>query len=236
MDKNELITNIRTGEIDINNQELFFSILIKGLILNLNECISIRNIGIPHYILHTGSDLMYLEVKGQDFSIEPQSISNENYIYSIVPRCIVNPGAIDLIPDQLTNPYILGQLQLDYGEKLYQLSGEFRRMPLKISIELKYYTDSFRDMLELLQQIITNLAFIRTYKIAYMGQIITCSYKIPDNFSQEHLTELDGKTQDGKYHTLPISIEVETNLPIFSQKTMMFSDDIVYNVKNNINS
>lgn len=236
MDKNELITNIRTGEIDINNQELFFSILIKGLILNLNECISIRNIGIPHYILHTGSDLMYLEVKGQDFSIEPQSISNENYIYSIVPRCIVNPGAIDLIPDQLTNPYILGQLQLDYGEKLYQLSGEFRRMPLKISMELKYYTDSFRDMLELLQQIITNLAFIRTYKIAYMGQTITCSYKIPDNFSQEHLTELDGKTQDGKYHTLPISIEVETNLPIFSQKTMMFSDDIVYNVKNNINS
>lgn len=236
MDKNELINNIREGKIDINNQELFFSTLIKGLILNLNECISIRNIGIPHYILHTGSDLMYLEVKGQDFSIEPQSISNENYIYSIVPRCIVNPNAIDLIPDQLTNPYILGQLQLDYEENLYQLSGEFRRMPLKISMELKYYTDSFRDMLELLQQIITNLSFIRTYKITYMGQAITCSYKIPDNFSQEHLTELDGKTQDGKHHTLPISIEVETNLPIFSQKTMMFSDDIIYNVKNNINS
>lgn len=227
MKNDDIIERIRKGEIDINNQELFFSTLIKGLILKLNEDISIRGIPIPHVIIHTGSDALYLEKKGQDQSVEPLSISNENYIYSIIPRCVVNPGGVDILIDQLTNPYILGQLQYDSGDNLYNLTGEFRRLPLKLNVELKYFTDSYRDLLELIQQILTNLAFIRTYHITYMGQQITCSYKIPEAFSGEHITELDGKTQDDKYHTLALTIEVETNLPVFEKRTIMNSDSYI---------
>lgn len=227
MEVKEIVEKIRKGEIDINNQELFFSTLIKGLILKLNEDISIRGIPVPHIIVHTGSDALYLERKGYDQSIEPLEISNENYIYNITPRCVVNPGGIDLIADQLTNPYILGQLQYDSGDNLYNLVGEFRRLPLKLSVELKYFTDSYRDLLELIQQTLTNLAFIRTYHITYMGQQITCSYKIPEAFSGEHITELDGKTQDDKCHTLPLTIEVETNLPVFAHQTIMNADSYI---------
>lgn len=227
MEEKDIIEKIRKGEIDINNQELFFSILIKGLILKLNEDISIRGIPVPHIIVHTGSDALYLERKGYDQSIEPLEISNENYIYNITPRCVVNPGGIDLIADQLTNPYILGQLQYDSGDNLYNLVGEFRRLPIKLSVELKYFTDSYRDLLELIQQTLTNLAFIRTYHITYMGQQITCSYKIPEAFSGEHITELDGKTQDDKCHTLPLTIEVETNLPVFAHQTIMNADSYI---------
>ena len=227
MEVKEIVEKIRKGEIDINNQELFFSTLIKGLILKLKEDISIRGIPVPHIIVHTGSDALYLEKKGQDQSIEPLEISNENYIYNITPRCVVNPGGIDLIVDQLTNPYILGQLQYDSGDNLYNLVGEFRRLPLKLNVELKYFTDSYRDLLELVQQTLTNLAFIRTYHITYMGQQITCSYKIPEAFSGEHITELDGKTQDDKCHTLPLTIEVETNLPVFEKRTIMNADSYI---------
>lgn len=227
MEVKEIVEKIRKGEIDINNQELFFSTLIKGLILKLKEDISIRGIPVPHIIVHTGSDALYLEKKGYDQSIEPLEISNENYIYNITPRCVVNPGGIDLIVDQLTNPYILGQLQYDSGDNLYNLVGEFRRLPLKLNVELKYFTDSYRDLLELVQQTLTNLAFIRTYHITYMGQQITCSYKIPEAFSGEHITELDGKTQDDKSHTLPLTIEVETNLPVFEKRTIMNADSYI---------
>lgn len=227
MDVNTIVEKIRTGEIDINNQELFFSTLIKGLILKLNQDISIRDIPVPHIIVHTGSDALYLEHKGYNQNIESSSVSNEDYIYNIIPRCAVNPGSIDLVADQLTNPYSLGQIQYDSGDNLYNLCGEFRRLPLKLSVELKYYTDSYRDLLELIQQTLTNLAFIRTYNITYMGQQITCSYKIPESFSDEHLTELDGKTQDDKYHTLPLSIEIETNLPVFEKRTIMSADKYI---------
>lgn len=219
-----VIKDIKTGKIDINNQELFFSILIKGLMLSLNRDISIRNIPVPHIIIHTGNDIMYLENKGQDHSIEPLSISNEDYIYSITPRCIVTPGGISIVPDQLTNPYILGKLQYESEENIYNLVAEFRRMPIKLEVELKYFTDSYRDMLELVQQIITKLSFIRTFNITYMGQVIKCSYKIPEAFSGEHLTDLDGSTSDDKTQKLSLSLEIESNIPVYSPETVMRSD------------
>lgn len=223
----DIIESIRKGKIDINNQELFFGNLIKGLMLKLNEDISVRGIPVPHIITHTGSDALYLERKGYDNSIEPIQISNENYIYNICPRCIVTPGGIDLLLDQLTHPYTLGQMQYEAEEQIYNLCGEFRRIPLKLGVELKYYVDTYRDMLEVVQQLITNLAFIRTYNITYMGQTIMCSYKIPDSFANEHMTDLDGTTQDDKSHTLSISIEVETNLPVFEKQTIMNSDNYI---------
>ena len=227
MKREEFIEKIRKGEIDINNQELFFSILIKGLMLKLNEDISIRGIPVPHIIVHTGSDALYLERKGYDNSIEPLSVSNEDYIYTITPRCIVTPGGIDLIQDQLTNPYTLGQLQYDSGDNLYNLRAEFRRLPIKLNVDLQYITDSYRDMLELVQQTLTNLAFIRTYYITYMGQSIVCSYRIPEAFSSEHITELDGMTQDNRNQKLSLSIEVETNLPVFEKRTVVNADNYI---------
>lgn len=232
--KYSMVEKIRSGEIDINNQELFFSALIKGLILNLNKCISIRNVPVPHIIIHTGSDALYLENKGQDYSIEPESVSNENYIYNIIPRCVVNPGGITLLPDQLTSPYSMGQLQYESEESVVNLVGEFRRMPLKLSVELKYFTDSYRDLLEAVQQVLTKLAFIRVYNITYMGQMIQCSYRIPDSFTDEHVTELDGKSQDEKAHILPISLEVETNMPIYSPQTIMYPTNYITRHKHSI--
>ena len=226
---NTILDNIRNGIIDINNQELFFSTLIKGLLLRLDDDISIRGISVPHIIIHTGNDEMYLEKKGYNFAVEPEKISNENYIYNIVPRCVVNPGGIDVLPDQLTNPYILGRLQYDNGENLYELTGEFRRMPVKLSVSLKYFTDTFRDMLELVQQIITKLAFVRTFNITYMGQMITCSYKLPEAFSHERMMDMDGTTTESKSKTLSLDIEVETNIPVYNPQTIMDPGRVITN-------
>jgi hypothetical protein len=60
-----------------------------------------------------------------------------------------------------------------------------------------------------------------------MGQEIQCSYRIPESFSGEHLTEMDGMTTDAKQHTLQLSIEVETNLPIYSPQTIISADSYI---------
>ena len=232
-----IVNKIRKGELDCNNQELFFSILIKGLLLKLDDDISIRSIAVPHFILHTGDDTMYLKVKGQNQSIEPLEVSNEDYIYNIIPRCIVNPSNIDLITDQLTNPYTRGNFQYQTENNIYTLSAEFRRIPLKLSCEIKYYVDSYKDMLELIQQIMSKLIFVRTYNITYMGQIIKCSYKIPESFSSEHLMELDGSTTDDKSKTLTLSLEIESNFPVFEPRTVVSTDNYISNIKTpNINT
>lgn len=237
MDSVEIVANkIRNGALDINVQELFFSILIKGLLYKLNNEIKIRDIYVPHFIMHTGDDRMWIETKGYDASIEPLKISNEQTVYSIIPKCIVNPSSIDLDAAQLTSPYSIGSLQYsvnnDENIGLYTLSGEFRRMPVKIGVELKYYTDSYTDMLELIQSVISNLSFIRTFDILYLGQKIKCSYKIPDSFGEEHTMDIDGTIQDNKNHSLALSIEVETSMPVFNNKTIMPANIITKHKKN----
>ena len=232
IDIDKIINDIRNGVVDINTQENFMSILIKGLLYNLNGCIKVRNIPIPHFILHTGDDRMWIETKGYDASIEPLNVSNEEAVYSIIPKCIVTPSAINLDSGQLTSPYSLGSLQYTVDDGIYTLSGEFRRMPIKLSVDLKYYTDSYTDMMELIQYIISNIAFIRTYDIIYMGQKIKCSYKIPDSFDDAHSMELDGAMSDNRLHSLSLSIELETNMPIFNNKTIMENKVVTKNVAN----
>lgn len=219
-----VIDKIRNGALDINVQELFFSTLIKGLLHKLNNEIKIRDIAIPHMILHTGDDRMWIAAKGYNASVEPLVISNEQSIYSVIPRCVVTPSNIDLDTNQLTSPYSLGTLQLcldDDIKGIYSLTGEFRRMPVKLAVELKYYTDSYTDMLELIQSTITNLAFIRTFDIVYLGQKIKCSYKIPESFGEEHTMEIEGSLQDNRLHSITFSLEIETNMPVFNNKTIM---------------
>lgn len=222
-DLSTVVDKILSGDIDINTHESFVSILIKGLLLKLNNDIKIRDNNVPHIIVHTGDDIMWNETKMYNNAIEPLTISNENNVYSIVPRCIVNPSGVDLDINQLTSPYTLGTLQYESKDKsgVYSLCGEFRRIPIKLSVELKYYTDTYSDMLELIQGIIANLAFIRTYDIVYLGQKIKCSYKIPESFSEEHSMDIDGAMSDNREHVLTLSIEVETNMPIFNNKTIM---------------
>lgn len=235
IDSKTLALKIRKGEIDCNNHDLFFSILIKGLMNKLDDDISIRDIKVPHMILHTGDEQMYLNVKGQDNSIEPYEVSNEDYVYNAIPRCIVTPSNVDLVPDQVTNPYSRGILQYESDDSIYTLSAEFRRMPVKLTTELKYYVGSFTDLLELIQQIISKLSFIRTYNITYMGQVIKCSYRIPDSLSGEHLTDIDESTQDNRCRILTLSLEVESNFPVFSNKTIISTDQIIRKINNNIN-
>lgn len=227
MNSQELVKNIREGKVDCNDQQLFFSLLIKGLLNKLDDDILIRNISIPHIILHTGDDLMYLKLKGYDQSVEPTTISNEDYIYNVIPRCIVNPSNIDLVSDQVTNPYSRGIFQYETDSSLHTLSAEFRRLPVKLTVELTYYISTYTELLILVQQILTKLAFIKTYNITYMGQLIKCSYKIPESFNGEHLMELDGTIQDNRNKTLTLSLEVETNLPVISNKTVISTDKVI---------
>ena len=138
----DLRLKIQKGEIDINNQEPFFKNMMKAFIRKLYNDFTCRGNPIPHYMMNTGDDIMYLENKGQDQSVEPYEVSNESYIYTVVPRCLVTPGNIDFLGDQLTSPYSLGQFQYKSGDKLVEFSSEFRRMPLKMGVDLKYCFDT----------------------------------------------------------------------------------------------
>ena len=225
----DIVSKIRDNQIDINNHQNFFSILIKGLLLNLGKDVSVRGIPVPHIILHTGDDTMYIENKNENYSAASLDITNENYIYNIVPRCNVALGGIDFLSDQLTSPTAMGNAQIELDDMIYSVTGEMKRLPLKMGVELTYYLDTFQDMLELVQHIATRLAFIRNYKIVYLGQVINCSYKIPESFNGEWMPDLDGATQDERNRKVTLSLEVESNIPFYNPATIMDSTHTISN-------
>lgn len=223
----EINKKIANGEISINNTERFFSIVIKGLLYHLQKDLVISGKQIRHIILNTGDDALYLEVKGQDHSLEPLEITNENSIYNSIPRCMVVPGGVEILTDQLTNPHTRGNFEFEYDDSLYSGNAEFRRMPVKISVSLKYYVSSYTDLLNLSQQITTKWMFIRNFNVDYMGNMVSCTYNIPPSLQGEYNMEFDEATTDNRYRTLSLDLEVETNLPVYNEKTAVMSDQMI---------
>lgn len=226
-----VVDDIKNGVLDCNNQESFFGTLLKGLLIDLKKYIKIRNTPVPHMILHTGDEQMYLENKGQNFGIEPGEVSNEDYIYNIVPRCVVNPSGVSVDVAQITSPYARGLLQIEKDDNLYTLSGEVRRMPITLNVDLKYLVDTYGDMLELMQQIVTKFMFVKTFDIVYLGQTIKCSYKIPESLDAENIMELDGTLQESRNRTLSLQLEVLSNIPIYNERSIENMDTLITNCK-----
>jgi hypothetical protein len=170
---------------------------------------------------------MYLEMKGQDHSVEPLEVSNEKFIYSQIPRCMVQPAGINIQTDQLTNPYAHGNFQVEYEDMIYNFRAEFRRMPIIYAFSLKYYFDGYIDALDVVQQIITNLTFINRFNVVYLGQQIECTYNIPDSENIEYMMEFDGITTDQKTRTISIDIEVTTNIPVIYSETIIPASNLI---------
>lgn len=227
---------LQTGEIDVNGQEIFFRSLLKAYMFNLSNKLSLRNIPIPHMIINTGDDIMYREVKGQKQSIEPHKVSNEDYVYNTVPRACVTPGSVNILFDQLTNPYTRGTFQIENEDIIKSYVSEFRRFPVKMDVKMKYYFDTFTDALEVMQQFIVNFGIVQTFTFDYLGRKILASYKMPESWEIDTQFEFDGLASDSssKQKTFEVSIEIETNMPIFYPKTIMESSDYIKEFKHSV--
>lgn len=223
----EIWNKFRTGEIDINDQELFLSILLKGMLYDLNRKLSLRGKGIPHYILNTGDDIFYLESKGYDHSKEPIENTNEDYVYNVIPRCMVQPAGLSMVTDQLTSPYTTGRFEVTYDDSIYNFVAEFRRMPIKLSVSLKYVLDNFTDALRVSQQLMSRMAFINDFNISYLGNVIESTYTLPADVNTEFNMEFDGLESELKTRSIDVDFEIESNIPIIKPRTLIPADRFI---------
>lgn len=222
------------GEIDVNNNELFMSTLVKALLYNLESQMKLRDKNIPHFILNTGDDIMYLEHKGQNMAVEPLQVSNESYIYETVPRCIVDLSTMEVLEDQMTSPYTRGNFEIAVDDILHGFNAEYRRIPIKVSVSLKYYLDSFTDVLTITQHIISKMLFIRTFKFDYMGQTIQASYKVPTSYQGEKNITFDGGTTESKLRSISLDLDVESNFPVFDERTVIEDSNFIRTLEHNV--
>lgn len=227
MTDDEKLVAIRSGKIDINANDLYFKKLINAFLVYMRSKIVLNGKIVPHRILNSGDDILFLENKGQDESKVPETVSNENYIYNEIPRCMVGLPSLNMSTGELSNPFSYGTFQLDIDGVLTTYTAQFRRIPVNAKFELKYYLDTYNDSLMLMQEIIAKLSVINDFRFEYLGQEIPASFTVPEDPNVECNVAFAGDSDDSKLKTISMDIDLESAIPIYIPATALSSDTMI---------
>ena len=207
-----------------NRDERFFSIIVKGLISWLNRNIVLYNESINHFIFNTGSSYLYMESNGYEYNLS--ETTGEDTIYMKLPRCILEISDINFPMEELTSPYSRGNYERRSGNQLQGFNAEIRRLPIELSLNLKYYLSNFNETLILLQELIDKLIFQQYYNITYLGQIIQCSIEFPGNVNPE-LNKIDMTSPDPNQRNITLNVKICTNYPLINTRTEIPTDKVI---------
>lgn len=206
--------------------ERFFSILMKGILGYLNNNIILNGNPINHFIFNTGSSIMFVESNGYEFSW--CETSGEDQMYMKMPRCIVTMGDISVPTEELTSPYVRGNYERlsSIDNKIKGYNAELRRLPIEMSVSLKYVLSTMNESIILIQELIDKLMFQRYFNIVYLGQKIKCSVEFPMNTKIE-FNKIDFSSADINQKNIDLELKICTNYPIINTKSEIDSSIII---------
>ena len=207
-----------------NRDERFFSIVIKGLLSWLNRNIVLYNKSVNHFIFNTGSSYLYMESNGYEYSVT--ETTGEDSIYMKLPRCIVEISDINIPMEELSAPFSRGNYERRSGNQLQGFNAEIRRLPIEITINMKYYLSNFNETIILLQELIDKLVFQRYFNITYLGKVVQCSIEFPANYNPE-LNKIDMSSPEPTQRNITLDIKICTNYPLINTRTEIPTDKVI---------
>lgn len=206
--------------------ERYFSLLIKGCLNWLNRNIVMYDKPIKHFIFNTGSSYLYVESNGYEFSWS--ETSGEDQMYMEMPRCVCEIGDINIPTEELSNPFVRGiyERKSSITNEYKGYNAEMRRLPIELTMNLRYVLSNFNESIVLLQELIENTVFQQYYIINYLGQKIQCSIEFPIN-NQIQLNQIDFDSTEVNQKVIEVSIKIDSYLPIINIRTEM---DNIYTI------
>jgi hypothetical protein len=214
--------------------ERFFSIVIKGCLNFLNRTILMYNEPINHFIFNTGSSYMYIESDGYEFKWS--ETTGEDQMYMHLPRCICEINDINIPISDLTNPYVRGiyERKSSKTNEYKGYNGQIRRLPLEISITLRYVLSNFNESIILAQEFIDKLVFQQYYQVNYLGQKIQCSIEFPVQ-TNININKIDFDSTEPNQKTIEMQIKINTYYPIINELTEIENSKVITSLDGNLN-
>lgn len=216
-----------------NRDERFFAIVVKGLISYLNRNIVLYNKSINHFIFNTGSSYLYMEKNGYEYNLN--ETTGEDTMYMQLPRCVIQLNDVNIPTEELTSPYSKGVYERRTGNMLAGYNAEIRRLPIELSLDLRYYLSNFNETIILLQELIDKLIFQQYYNITYLGQVIQCSIEFPGNTNPE-INKIDMTSPEPNQRNITLNIKICTNYPLINERTETATDKVIgtYGIELNV--
>ena len=207
-----------------NRDERFFAIVIKGLLSWLNRNIVLYNKSINHFIFNTGSSYLYMESNGYEYNVS--ETTGEDTIYMTLPRCLVEISDINIPMEELSAPFSRGNYERRNGNQLCGYNAEMRRLPVEITINMKYFLSNFNETIILLQELMDKLVFQRYFNITYLGKTVQCSIEFPANYNPE-INKIDMTSPEPNQRNLTLDVKVCTNYPLIDVRTEIPTDKVI---------
>ena len=207
-----------------NRDDRYFAVLIKGVLSWLNRNIVMYNKPINHFIFNTGSSYLYVESNGYEFNLN--ETTGEDYMYMQMPRCVIEISSISFPTAELTNPYSRGFYERRDGNNIRGFNAEIRRLPIELTLNLKYVFSNFNESIIVLQEIIDKLIFQQYFNITYLGEIIKCSIEFPQDMKPE-INKIDMSSNEVIQKNLIFDIKICSNYPIINTRSEIPTDSII---------
>jgi len=209
-----------------NRDERFFSLVIKGLLSWFNRNIILYNKSINHFIFNTGSSYLYVESNGYEYNVS--ETTGEDTMYMKLPRCLIEISDINIPMEELSAPFSRGNYERRSGNQLQGFNAEIRRLPIELTINMKYYLSNFNETIVLLQELIDKLVFQRYFNITYLGKVVQCSIEFPANYNPE-LNKIDMSSPEPNQRNITFDIKICTNYPLIDTRTEIPTDKVISN-------
>ena len=207
-----------------NRDERFFAVVMKGALRWLNKNIVMYNKPINHYILDTGSSYLYIERNGYEYNL--QTTTGEDIKYMQMPRCIVEMSDIAFPTEELSNPFSRGNYERRDGDDIRGYNAEIQRIPIEISMSLKYVLSNFNELIILTQEIIDTIVYQRYFNVTYLGQVIQCSLEFPPNAGID-INQIDMTSNESLQKNLQFDIKLCTNYPVINIRSEIPLDAVI---------
>ena len=214
--------------------ERFFSIVIKGCLNFLNRTILMYNEPIKHFIFNTGSAYMYVESNGYEYSWS--ETTGEDQMYMTLPRCVCEINDINIPIEDLTNPYVRGvyERQSSITKEYKGYNAQIRRLPLEVTMTLRYVLSNFNESIILAQEIIDRLVFQQYFNINYLGQKIQCSIEFPVQ-TNINVNKIDFDSTETNQKIIELQIKINTYYPIINELTEVENSKVISALDGNLN-
>lgn len=207
-----------------NRDERFFAIVIKGFLSWLNRNIVLYNKSINHFVFNTGSSYLYIESNGYEYNVS--EVTGEDTMYMTLPRCIVDITDISFPMEELTAPFSRGNYERQTGNMLAGYNAEMRRLPIEITLNMKYYLSNFNETIILLQEIVDKMIFQTYFNVTYLGKVIQCSIEFPANMNPE-INKIDMASPEPNQRNLTFDVKIDTNYPVIDTRTEIPTDKVI---------
>lgn len=214
--------------------ERFFSIVIKGFLGFMNRTIFMYDKPINHFIFNTGSSYLYVESNGYELNFS--ETTGEDQMYMEMPRCICEIGNFEIQLEELTNPYIRGtyERRSSITGQYQGYNAEMRRIPINISLTLRYVLSNFNESIILIQEFIDKMIFQKYYTVNYLGQKIQCSIEFPTQNSV-NINRIDFDSTETNQKTIEMAVSIDTYYPVINERTEIKNSKIIASADYNIN-